>query len=142
MRVWHRLLAVMLSLFTTAAGAETVVIDNDRGGYVFMYVSRWEKLQAERVKVRIVGPCLSACTVLLGYIPRKDICVTEKASLGFHMATFPMVTQQLMDIYPEDFRTWLGQHGGLTPQILWMQAPEMFHYIHKCDERSSALKPH
>ena len=130
------LLAGILSLFTCAASAETVEITDDRGGFVFLYVEKWEKLQSQRVNVRIAGPCLSACTVLLGYIPRRDICVTPNASLGFHSATLPSVTQQLLDLYPDDILAWLDQHGGLSFQVLWMQAPEIFEYFSKCDELS------
>jgi hypothetical protein len=136
------LLAANLSLFTCPANAATVEITEDRGGFVFLYVDKWQKLQAQKVNVRIAGPCLSACTVLLGYIPRRDICVTPKASLGFHLATFPTVTQQLLDLYPEDIRAWLNRHGGLTFQVLWMQAPEIFKYFSKCDEAPARPKTH
>jgi hypothetical protein len=136
------LLAGILSLFTCAANAETVEITDDRGGFVFLYVEKWEKLQTQKVNVRIAGPCLSACTVLLGYIPRRDICVTPEASLGFHLATLPSVTQQLLDLYPEDINAWLDQHGGLSLRVLWMQAPEIFKYFSKCDEPPARAKTH
>jgi hypothetical protein len=134
------LLAGILSLFTCAASAETIEITDDRGGLVFLYVEKWEKLQTEGVNVRIAGPCLSACTVLLGYIPRRAICVTPSASLGFHLATLPSVTQQLLDLYPDDILGWLDQHGGLSFNVLWMQAPEIFHYFNKCDEAPARPK--
>jgi hypothetical protein len=137
MRPWLSLLAAIVTFFTSAASAETVEITDDRGGFVFIYVAKWQKLQAQHVDVRIAGPCLSACTVLLGYIPREDICATPNGSFGFHLATFPTVTQQLLDLYPQDFRDWLDQHGGLTFHVLWMQAPEIFKYVRKCDDPSS-----
>jgi hypothetical protein len=136
------LLGGNLSLFICPANAETVDITEDRGGFVFLYVQKWEKLQSQKVNVRIAGPCLSACTVLLGYIPRRDICVTPKASLGFHLATLPSVTQQLLDLYPEDIRAWLNRHGGLSFQVLWMQAPEIFKYFSKCDGAPARPKTH
>jgi hypothetical protein len=136
------LLIAILSLFIRAANAETVEITDDRGGFVYLYVEKWEKLQSQRVNVRIAGPCLSACTVLLGYIPRRDICVTPNASLGFHLATLPSVTKQLIDLYPDDINAWLDQHGGLAFQVLWMQAPEIFKYFSKCDQASAQQKSH
>jgi hypothetical protein len=142
LRIAQCLLAGILALFTCAANAETVEITDDRGGFVFLYVEKWEKLQTQKVNVRIAGPCLSACTVLLGYIPRRDICVTPNASLGFHLATLPSVTQQLLDLYPEDIVAWLDQHGGLSFRVLWLQAPEIFKYFSKCGEPPARPKIH
>jgi hypothetical protein len=132
MRAWHCLVISFLLLAVSEARAETVVITNDRGGFLFLYQSKWEKLAAQKVNVRIEGPCLSACTIITGYIPRKDICVTPNASLGFHQGTFSFVTDELWRIYPEDIRAWITQHGGLKFQVLWMQAPELFHFFRKC----------
>ncbi|MGA2893077.1 MAG: hypothetical protein ABSE22_09420 [Xanthobacteraceae bacterium] len=133
MRVWKYVLAGILPFMTSATHAETIDISNDRGGVVFIYQAQWEKLAAQGVNVRISGLCLSACTVLVGYIPRKDICVTPNASLGFHSATLPMVTDQLLRIYPGDIRAWIDKNGGLTLlNILWMQAPEIYKFFRKC----------
>jgi hypothetical protein len=82
--------------------------------------------------VRISGVCLSACTVLLGYVPRKNICMTDKGVLGFHLATMSFATQQLLEVYPEDIKAWINKNGGLTYQVMWMQAPETYHYFQKC----------
>ncbi len=133
MRTRQYVLAVILSLVTSVASAETAEISNDRGGFVFMYQMRWEKLAAQGVDVRITGPCLSACTILLGYIPRKNICVTPNATFGFHLATMQFATDQLWKAYPQDIRAWINQHGGLAFfQILWMQAPEIYRFFRKC----------
>jgi hypothetical protein len=133
MKVWQCLLAGILSLTTSAASAETIEINNDRGGFVFVYQARWEKLAMQGVNVRISGPCLSACTILLGYIPRRDICVTPNASFGFHLATMQYATDQLWKAYPEDIRDWINQHGGLAFfQILWMQVPDIYRFFRKC----------
>jgi hypothetical protein len=56
------------------------------------------------VSVRIVGPCQSACTVLLGHIPRSRICVTGAPSLGFHLAHLPAATLTLWAAYQGDIR--------------------------------------
>jgi hypothetical protein len=37
----------------------------------------------------IDGTCASACTMLLGVIPRNRICVTQRAVLAFHSAWTP-----------------------------------------------------
>jgi hypothetical protein len=132
MRAWRFLLATLFSLITSAASAETIEITHDRGGFLFFYQQKWEKIALEHPNVRIAGVCLSACTVLLGYVPRKNICVTEKGVLGFHLATMEFATKQLLEAYPDDIKAWLDEHGGLTHQVLWLQAPEIFHYFQKC----------
>lgn len=82
--------------------------------------------------VRIVGPCVSACTVLIGYIPRQHICVAPGGYLGFHWATAGFATQELWSAYPSDIRLWISQHGGLSDQMLWLQAPSIYRYFRKC----------
>jgi hypothetical protein len=132
MRVWGLLAAAIFALLTTAARAETIDISDDRGGFLFLYQAKWEKLALQHPNVRIKGVCLSACTVLLGYVPRKNICVTDKGVFGFHLATMEFATKQLLQAYPDDIKAWIDKHGGLTYQVMWMQAPETFHFFQKC----------
>jgi hypothetical protein len=114
------------------ARAQTIDIGGDHGGFVYLYQQKWEKLAAQKVNIRIVGLCASACTLLTGYFPRKDICVTPDAALGFHAGTFPFVTDTLLRIYPQDILKWIDAHGGLTFQLIWMQRPEIYKFFHKC----------
>jgi hypothetical protein len=51
------------------ARAETIDVYDDHGGRVRQYDARWAAAAARGVDVRIVGPCQSACTVLLAHIP-------------------------------------------------------------------------
>lgn len=135
MRAWQALSVVLLFLLAAASGAraETIEINGDHGGLLYFYQKKWEALAAKKVNVRITGPCSSACTVLLGYIPRKDICVTPNAALGFHLATMQFATDQLLAAYPDDVKAWINQHGGLKwPQVLWMQVPDIYHFLQKC----------
>jgi hypothetical protein len=74
----------------------------------------------------------SACTVLIGYIPRQHICVAPGGYLGFHWATAGFATQELWSAYPSDIRLWISQHGGLSDQMLWLQAPSIYRYFRKC----------
>ena len=132
MRTLQTLLIIVGSLAVSFARAETVEITGDYGGLVYWYQLKWEKLASRGVDVRIVGPCLSACTVLVGYIPRERICVTSNGSLGFHMATENSVTYRLLTIYPPDIRSWIDQHGGLSWNILWLQAPALYRFFRRC----------
>jgi hypothetical protein len=132
MRTLQTLLIIVGSLAVSFARAETVEITGDYGGLVYWYQLKWEKLASRGVNVRIAGPCVSACTVLVGYIPREHICVTPNGSLGFHLATFDYYTQLLLKIYPADIRMWIDQHGGLSWNILWLQAPGLYRFFRRC----------
>lgn len=131
-----RLRAIVLMLSASAplqfARAETVDVFDNHGGSVAEYDSRWADIAARGANVRITGPCQSACTVLLGHIPRNKICVTPDASFGFHLAHLASATATLWNAYQPDIREWINQHGGLTEQFIWMRAPDIFRYFKKC----------
>jgi hypothetical protein len=129
----------MLALLAApGARAKTVEVNDPHGGLLMWYQWMWSKLGAEKVNVRIVGQCVSACTVLLGYIPRENICATSNASLGFHLATMQFATDDLWKAYPADIRAWITQHGGLTYNLLWLQGPALYKLIHKCGPENAA----
>ena len=123
---------ILASLTVSVAAAETINVSDDHGGSVAAYSQRWKGLAARGVNVRIVGKCQSACTVLLGYIPRSRICVTPAASFGFHLAHRPDMTAVLWNAYAADIRSWIKAHGGLETQLKWMSAPDTYRYFHKC----------
>src|ERR1043166_9105908 len=80
------ILAALLCVAALSARAETIDVSDNHGGRVAEYDARWAAHARSGASVRIVGPCQSACTVLLGHIPRSRICVTPEASFGFHLA--------------------------------------------------------
>jgi len=121
-----------LCLVVGVAEAATIDVSDNHGGVVSKYDARWTALAAQGVSVRIVGPCQSACTVLLGHIPRSRICVMPAASFGFHLAEFPASTATLWAAYQSDIRAWINQHGGLTHSVIWMSAPDTYRYFKKC----------
>jgi hypothetical protein len=110
--------AFCLFLIAAPSFAETIDVFDNHGGLVAQYQAQWSELAARHVSVRVVGPCQSACTVLIGHIPRKQICVTPQASFGFHLATAPSATADLWQTYPADIRNWITQHGGLTYNLM------------------------
>jgi hypothetical protein len=129
-----RLVYAIAFLFVavSTAGAATIDVSDSHGGVVADYDARWAGLAAQGVDVRIVGPCQSACTVLLGHIPRSRICVTPAASFGFHQAGNPKSTAILWGAYDSEIQGWINQHGGLTSQFIWMRAPDTYRFFHKC----------
>src|SRR3954471_732227 len=108
-------------MISTAQGA--VRIKSDPGGQIGPYLENLVALRGSGERVIIDGPCLSACTMVLGVIPRERICVTPRARLGFHAAWHPTGsghqvmsqggTQLLMEVYPQNVRSWIASKGGL-----------------------------
>lgn len=139
MRAWQLLLVAIVSLTAIVARAETIDVSDDHGGLLSAYQAQWATLAAQGVNVRIVGPCVSACTVLLGYIPNKNICVTPSASFGFHLATTAFATEDLLRAYPPNVRLWIDQHGGLTSELIWLQAPALYRFFRPCGRARPAL---
>jgi hypothetical protein len=124
--------ALMLFISGSSTRAETINVSDNHGGPVAEYSARWSELGRRGVNVRIVGPCQSACTVLLGHIPREHICVTAAASFGFHLAHRSDATATLVSAYAPDIMAWINAHGGLTQNFIWMRAPDIYRYFHKC----------
>jgi hypothetical protein len=104
-------------------------ITRDHGGDVEQYKATYARLRDAKEQVVIDGICNSACTLVLGIVPLQRICVTPRASLGFHEAYFDKRwtagvrvtsvsgTAELMSIYPKPVKSWIGAHGGLTPDM-------------------------
>jgi hypothetical protein len=127
----------------TAAVAD-VRVTNDPGGEVTSYLRRFEELRASGERLVIDGPCLSACTLFTAFIPRSRVCVTPRAVLGFHAASYyddasrSLVptrrgTSLVMRIYPPEIRSWIARHGGLTPRIIAMRGRELAALYRTCE---------
>jgi len=136
------LACVMLVLGSVAAEAATVRIVEDRGGRIGNYVRDYTALKHSGERVAIDGPCLSACTLILGFVPRERICVTRQARLGFHAAWNPGAngattisdagTRFLMDVYPGHVRSWLARKGGLSRQMVYLEGRELAAMYPRC----------
>jgi hypothetical protein len=134
--------AAMVALAPSAAPA-AVRIKADPGGQIGPYLENLVALRGSGERVIIDGPCLSACTMVLGVIPRERICVTPRARLGFHAAWHPgdngqpvtsrAATKLLMDIYPERVRSWIKDHGGLSPKMMFLTGHELAAMYQTCE---------
>ncbi len=140
------LLLVPLALWSSGAGAD-YRITRDHGGVVDEYKARYASIRDRRERVIIDGICNSACTLVLGIVPLNRICVTPRASLGFHMAYYDKSTTfgvkvtsyagtaDLMSYYPETVKDWIGRHGGLTADMKKVRnGPELWAIIDPCPE--------
>ena len=130
MKIWIPIVLLLAGI--GPALAETIDVSDSHGGVVSEYNARWAELGARGVNVRIVGPCQSACTVLLAHIPRERICVTPGASFGFHLAKTQTGTSLLRAAYSSDIMGWIDAHGGLQPSFIWMRAPDTYKFFKRC----------
>ena len=85
------LLVAPVVLWNSAARAD-YRITRDHGGMVDEYKAKYALIRDRGERIIIDGICNSACTLLLGIVPLDRVCVTPRASLGFHMAYYDKAT--------------------------------------------------
>jgi len=122
------LLSLTIAVLTTPARA-VLHITSVHGGYVEEYKAKYKKVRESGERVVIDGVCNSACTLVFGIVPMNRICVTPRASLGFHEAYYDKTftfgikvtsaegTSELMSYYPNTVKDWIRRNGGLTPEM-------------------------
>ncbi len=135
------LTAMLLAAYATPASA-TMRISEDRGGQIGHYLQAFATLRSSGERVIVDGNCLSACTLVLGMIPRSRMCATSRAVFGFHAAWMPgrdgrpvtssLGTQELWKVYPLRVRRWINRHGGLSRQMIYLQGRALYSIIPSC----------
>ena len=136
--------AVTAALMMSTAQA-AVRIKADPGGQIGPYLENLVALRGSGERVIIDGPCLSACTMVLGVIPRERICVTPARGSDFMRRGIPATdgqpvtsreaTKLLMDIYPEHVRSWIARRGGLSPHMMYLSGRELTAMYQTCDDQ-------
>ncbi len=147
----HRIVLILAAAAATAitissAGA-TMRITADRGGLLHDYAEKFQQAQASGEAVVIDGACLSACTLVVGMLPRNQVCATSRAVLGFHAAWRPTstggkvtsqdATQYMMEVYPPGLRHWIDRRGGLTPRMIFLHGRELAAFVPSCGTTAS-----
>jgi hypothetical protein len=135
------LVAAVAALSASSAHA-TIVISSDRGGLISDYAARFISARDAGEQVVIDGACLSACTLVVGMVPRDKVCATSKAVLGFHSAWRPMsggkrvnssvASQAMLDVYPAELRKWIAQRGGLNSKMIFLYGRELADIVPPC----------
>ena len=136
-------IGVALAALSVTSASATMRISEDRGGQIGQYLQAFAGVRSSGESVVVDGNCLSACTLVLGLVPRERICATDRARFGFHAAwmpdregrpvTSPLGTQALWSIYPATVRRWINQHGGLSRKMIFMQGNELSGIVPSCD---------
>ena len=136
--------ATMLALLAVVPqqASAMLVITADIGGRIGKYVETYQSARQSGDLVVIDGVCLSACTLVLGIVPTDRICITKRATLGFHAAWLPgpkgrpvrsaAGTQALWDYYPAPIRRWIEARGGLSSKMLYLRGTELAAMYPQC----------
>jgi hypothetical protein len=143
MRWQAALVGALASVVLCGVAKAEVRIVGDPGGEVSSYLHRFHAVRNSGERVVIDGPCLSACTLLLAEVPKNRICVTSRAVLGFHAASYYNDTSRslvptragsrlVMRLYPAQIRGWIARHGGLKPQIMELRGSELSALYNTC----------
>ena len=142
MRIRGLLLCAAIVASAIVPAKADMRIAEDRGGQIGRYLQAFAMLRSSGERVVVDGNCLSACTLVLGVVPRDRICATPRARFGFHAAWMPdedgrpvtsrMGTQALWDVYPTTVRHWINKHGGLTRRMIFLQGSSLHGIVASC----------
>jgi hypothetical protein len=136
------LLALSLCVAGAPRAAAEVRILASPGGEVGPFLELFAALRASGERIVIDGPCYSACTLVLSAVPSRRICVTRRAVLGFHAATWrdrygntgaaPRASAIVLSVYPPAVRNWIKRRGGLTSRMLLLRGRELAKLYRRC----------
>jgi hypothetical protein len=142
MRLAALLFGAVLTALSVSSASAAIRITGDTGGQIGPYLEQLAAIRDSGQQVIIDGPCLSACTMVLGVIPPDRICVTRRARLGFHAAwhhgqngrpaTNHGGTQLLMAVYPQNVKKWIAKRGGLTREMKYLTGRELTSMYRTC----------
>jgi hypothetical protein len=141
------LVLLSLSVVVATPARADLRITRDHGGYVEEYKAKYQRIRDRKERVIIDGICNSACTLVFGIVPMNKICVTPKASLGFHQAYYDKAftfgikvtsaegTSDLMSYYPNTVKDWIRRNGGLTTEMKKIRnGVELWKIVDACPE--------
>jgi hypothetical protein len=139
----------LLLIGGASSASATMLITEDRGGQIGQYLQAFAALRSSGDNVVVDGNGFSACTLLLGLIPRQRVCATPNARFGFHAAwmpdengrpvTSPQGTQALWRAYPSSVRSWIGRNGGLSRKMIFLEGRALSHIVQSCDSRDRTV---
>ena len=133
----RRTLLVALCLLAAGPAAHAELrIRGLPGGDVGRYLTLFTDIRKSGERVVVDGPCMSACTLVLSFVPREHLCVTPRAVFGFHAArevdnrsgrssASTEVTRLMEATYPETIQAWITRHGGLSRRMLLLRGHEL-----------------
>jgi len=134
--------SLFLLAASVAAASATTRIADDEGGQIGQYLAKYRALRQSGDNVVVDGVCASACTMVLGAVPRRRLCVTPRAVFEFHSAWDPASAgapvisnagnRLLWSSYPRDIRQWILRHGGLGLRVIALRGRDLLKMYRAC----------
>jgi len=131
-------LAIAFAGFARAS-TPTVVIKDNPGGSLIAFLLQGEEYRSLGARLVVDGACNSACTL---YMRLPNICITPKASFGFHAPRYAMgskagelapdATRYMMKVYPKWVQTWVTSNGGLAANLIIMPYSYAKNFLPTC----------
>ena len=112
-------------------------IGKDYGGNVLEYIEKYSEWREGDMKVRVDGLCISACTLMLGLLPKKNVCADDTAHFGFHSARYATgefaweATRLIWNTYPEKVKKmlidkgWNGEENTAHNELVWLKGTDI-----------------
>jgi hypothetical protein len=124
----------------------TMVLNFEPGGVIKEHVERWQEAARSGLDVEILGPCYSACTMIVAYVPKERLCFGAFATLQFHLAWDRETGKPSLDAslwmlkqYPREIYDWVMERGGvasMTIPTFWeLRAPNLWRMGYRQCER-------
>jgi hypothetical protein len=115
----------------------SMVFYSEPGGVIKEHVERWQELARSGADIEILGPCYSACTLIVAYVPKERLCFGAFATLQFHLAWVRETGKPSLDAslwmlkqYPREIYDWIMERGGVAnmtiPTFLELRAPSLW----------------
>lgn len=139
--------AAFVAAFGPCTG-DVCVIRHNPGGEINKFVAAAQAVRQGALRQVIIdGPCLSACAIFAD-LARQRVCVTDRASFGFHKARLYSVLPargggtRYREVRREDPRHsadiagWVQRHGGFPHEgYLMMDARQATQFWRRCSVR-------
>jgi hypothetical protein len=117
----------------------SILIYLEPGGVIKEHIERWQELARSGADVEILGPCYSACTLIVAYVPKERLCFGAFATLQFHLAWDRETGKPSLDAslwmlkqYPREIYDWIMERGGvasMTIPTFWeLRAPNLWRW--------------
>jgi hypothetical protein len=103
----------------------SILIYHEPGGVIKEHIERWQELARSGADVEILGPCYSACTLIVAYVPKERLCFGAFATLQFHLARDRETGKPSLDAslwmlkqYPREIYDWIMERGGVASMTI------------------------
>lgn len=133
--------AAALTIATLFSATAAEKIQFDPGGSLSEYSLKYLAGRNGETQYEIDGVCISACTLITAFVPKKNVCTTDIGLLAFHSATSTGTfgrehssegTRLMWNLYPIEVRTvlkdlgWDATDGSEHGDLIYVPASKFY----------------